>query len=337
MAQTSQSKVKVNKITQIAFAVADLHKTVENYWNILGIGPWDIWDWEAPLVFDYKYHGKPAWFRAEMALIQLENVELELMEHVDGETIYPDFIKEHGEGLQHLQFAADDLDETVRILTEEYGFPSLQSGRCGEKCGYNYIYIEPLHAIWEPVQAGGSIAKGPDIIYPDTKEQSPAKVKVSRVNQVAIVVKDLEKTALDYWNILGIGPWDIYEWTPPLIYARKYHGKPTWGRDRIAITDVGGVQLELCQPVEGESIYRDFLNEHGEGLHHVNFFVADVDETTEILVKLGFPSLQSGRHGPPEGQGAYNYIDIKPLGAIWEPVHYDERNIGAEPIRLPRL
>ena len=154
MGQTSQAKIKVNSITQIAFAVADLQKTMENYWSILGIGPWDVWDWEAPLVFDYKYHGKPAWSRAKMALTQLENVELELMEHVDGDTIYPDFIKEHGEGLQHLQFAADDLEETVRILTEEYGFPSLQSGRCGENGAYNYIYIEPLHAIWERFRRG---------------------------------------------------------------------------------------------------------------------------------------------------------------------------------------
>jgi len=92
----------------------------------------------------------------------------------------------------------------------------------------------------------------------------------------------------------------------------------------------------LCQPAEGESIYRDFLNEHGEGLHHVNFLVDDADETAEILVKQGFPSLQSGRHGPPESKGAYNYIDIKPLRAIWEPVSYDENNTGAEPIRLPR-
>jgi catechol 2,3-dioxygenase-like lactoylglutathione lyase family enzyme len=336
MVQNSQAKIKVNNITQIAFAVADLQKTMENYWNILGIGPWDIWDWEAPLVYDYTYHGKPAWARAKMALTQLENVEMELMEHVDGDTIYPDFIKEHGEGLHHLQFAADDLDETVRILTEEYGFPSLQSGRVGEIGAYNYIYIEPLHAIWEPIQAGGSIGRGPDIVYPATKEPDPAKVRVKRINQVALVVKNLEKTALDYWNILGIGPWDIYEWTAPLVYDRKYHGKPAWGRDRIAVTDVGGVQLELCQPVEGGSIYRDFIKEHGEGLHHVNFFVDNVDETAEILVKQGFPSLQSGHHGPPECKGAFNYIDIKPLCAIWEPVHYDEKNIGAEPICYPR-
>ena len=151
---------------------------------------------------------------------------------------------------------------------------------------------------------------------------SQSKIKVNKITQVAIAVKDFLMVAENYWNILGIRPWDIYEWTAPLVYDRKYHGKPTWGRERIVVTDVGGVQLELCQPVEGDSIYQDFLDEHGEGLHHVNFLVYNVDETAEILVKQGFSSLQSGRHGLPEYRGAFNYIDIKSLRTIWEPTHY---------------
>jgi hypothetical protein len=99
------------------------------------------------------------------------------------------------------------------------------------------------------------------------------------------------------------------------------------------LTQVGGVQLELVQPVDGPSIYADWLKERNEGIHHLNFLVDDVDETVEILVKEGFPSLQSGKFGPKEQRGAYNYIDIKPLRAIWEPVHYDE--VGAEPIMIP--
>ena len=71
------------------------------------------------------------------------------------------------------------------------------------------------------------------------------------------------------------------------------------------------------QPIDGDSLYRDFLIEHGEGLHHLGFLVGDVDET-EILAKEGFTSLQSGRF---TDTGAYNYIDIKPLHAIWEVIH----------------
>jgi len=330
MAQVSPAKVKVKGINQICIVVKDVQKVVENYWNILGIGPWEIYAWEAPLVYDYKCYGKPAWARAKMALAQVGAVQLELMEHVDGATIYHDFLTEHGEGLHHMNFLVDDVDETAKILVEQ-GFPSLQSG-CWEpreeKGTYNYIDIKPLCAIWEAVH-GRNVGAKP-IRYPGTAQVSPAKVKVTGINGVAIVVKDVQKVVENYWNILGIGPWDIYAWEAPLVYDRTYHGKPSWAREKIALAQVGAVQLELCQPVDGDSVYQDFLTEHGEGLHHMNFLVDDVDETAEILIKQGFPSLKSERF---RDNGAVNYINIKPLRAIWEAVHGE--SIGAEPTRYP--
>jgi hypothetical protein len=170
-------------------------------------------------------------------------------------------------------------------------------------------------------------------MFPDTREESPAKVKCKGINQIAIVVKNLELVAENYWNILGIGPWAVFKWEAPLVYDRKYYGKTVWAREKIALTQVGDVQLELVQPVDGPSIYGDWLKERGEGIHHMNFLVDDVDETVAILEKEGFPSLQGGKFGPPEMRGAFNYVDIKPLRAIWEPVHYEE--IGAEPIMIP--
>jgi catechol 2,3-dioxygenase-like lactoylglutathione lyase family enzyme len=331
MAQVSPAKVKVKGINQICIVVKDVQKVVENYWNILGIGPWDIYAWEAPLVYDYKCYGKPAWARTKMALAQVGAVQLELMEHVDGATIYGDFLTEHGEGLHHMNFLVDDVDETAKILVEQ-GFPSLQSGRWEpreEKGVYNYIDIKPLCAIWEAVH-GKSIDAKP-IRYPGTAQVSPAKVKVIGINGIAILVKDVQKVVENYWNILGIGPWDIYAWEAPLVYDYKYHGKPAWARAKLALTQVGGVQFELVEHLDGESIYRDFLMERGEGLHHMNFLADDVDETAKILAEQGFPSLQSARFGD---NGAYNYIDMKPLRAIWEVVHMPS-DMGVKATRYP--
>jgi len=66
----------------------------------------------------------------------------------------------------------------------------------------------------------------------------------------------------------------------------------------------------------------------------MNFLVDDVDVAANILTLQGFPSIQSGRFGPTEQKGTYNYVDIKPLRAIWEPVHIGEE-IGAQPIMFP--
>jgi hypothetical protein len=151
-------------------------------------------------------------------------------------------------------------------------------------------------------------------------EKSPARVQCKSINQVAIAVWDLEAVTENYWNFLGIGPWSIHDWEAPLVFDRTYHGKAVSAREKIALAQVGNVQLELVQPVEGPSIYRDWLEEHGEGLHHLNFLVDDLDKTAEILAGQGFPTLQSGRTGPKDRPGGYNYIYIEPLRAIWEPV-----------------
>ncbi|MBA7609000.1 hypothetical protein ES703_16186 [subsurface metagenome] len=315
MAQESSAKVKVKGINQICIVVKDVQKVVENYWNILGIGPWDIYTWEAPLVYDYKYHGKPAWARAKMALTQIGAVQLELMEHVDGATIYQDFLMEHGEGLNHMNFLVDDVDATAEILAKE-GFPSVQSGRWEPreaKGAYNYIDIKPLRAIWESVH-GRSIGAEP-IRYPDTAEVSPAKVKVKAIAQVGIVVKNLEEVMKNYWNILGVGPWDILELVPPALHHQTYHGKPGDFTIRVAFAPTGQVQLGLLQPVSKDNIYSDFIAKYGEGLHHLLFTVDDINETTKIMNNEGFSTLMSGR----VSDGGFAYYDTgHALKCIWE-------------------
>ena len=335
MAQESPAKVKVKGINQVAIVVKDIQRTVENYWSILGIGPWDIYAWEAPTVYDRKYYGKPTWAREKIALAQVGAVQLELVQPVEGDSIYQDFLTEHGEGLHHLNFLVDDvddLDETAEILAEE-GFPTSQSGRIGtseDKGGYNYIDIKPLRTIWEPVHKSSHLNAVPTR-YPGTEQESPAKIKVKGITQIALVVKDLQRTTENYWSILGIGPWDISMLEAPRV-KRTYYGKPAWAREKMGLVQVGGVQLELLEPVEGDSIYQDFITEHGEGLHHLQFRADDVDEAAEILSEESFPTIQSGRAGPPGQKGGYNYIYIEPLRAIWEPVG---KSKSGEPTRYP--
>jgi len=312
MAQEKSARVKVKEINQIAIVVKDVQTVAENYWNILGIGPWDIYAWEAPLVYDRTYHGKPSWAREKIALAQVGGVQLELCQPVDGDSVYQDFLMEHGEGLHHLNFLVDDVDETAEILIKE-GFPSLKSERFRDNGAVNYIDIKPLRAIWEAVH-GRSIAAEPTR-YPDTAEVSPAKVKVKAIAQLGIVVKNLEEVMKNYWNILGIGPWDILELVPPALHHQTYHGKPSDFMIRVVFAPAGQAQLGLLQPVSGDNIYSDFIAKHGEGLHHLRFTVDDINETTKIMNNEGFSTLMSGK----VSDGGFAYYDTgHALKCIWE-------------------
>ena len=148
--------------------------------------------------------------------------------------------------------------------------------------------------------------------------KSPAKVTLKSITGVAIAVKDIMPMMASYQAILGIGPWTVFEWDSSVVSGRTYHGRPSQGSERAAVADVGGIRLTLVQPVSGDSIFRDFLNEQGEGLHHVELPVADVDEAAEILTGEGFPSLASGFIGERDSGNAFNYIYIEPLHTIWK-------------------
>ena len=59
---------------------------------------------------------------------------------------------------------------------------------------------------------------------------------------------------------------------PPDVITR---GKPTPYTMRVTFAHMGPVRLELVQVVEGDCLYTEFLQEHGEGVHHLGFEVAD--------------------------------------------------------------
>ncbi len=58
---------------------------------------------------------------------------------------------------------------------------------------------------------------------------------------------------------------NVYDWEFPQLRDRRYHGKPGWAREKIAMTQVGPITLELAQPVEGDTFYRDFIMGMEEG------------------------------------------------------------------------
>jgi hypothetical protein len=125
-----------------------------------------------------------------------------------------------------------------------------------------------------------------------TKETFP----LTSVEQVALVVEDLHATMKRYWEDFGIGPWRVYTVEPPGLTSLKLRGEEVESTLRWALAQIGDTQYELIQPLEGPSIYKDFLAEHGEGLHHVRFGVGDVDvlDAVDAFAAAGVPILMQG-------------------------------------------
>jgi Glyoxalase/Bleomycin resistance protein/Dioxygenase superfamily len=114
--------------------------------------------------------------------------------------------------------------------------------------------------------------------------------------QIAIVVRDIEATMRTYVHEYGIGPWDIYEFNPGTVKDLREDGEPVERSWRLAISQVGQVQWELVQPLDDESIYARFLEEKGEGVHHIGVAVPSYEDTITALAEKGRRVVLGGEH-----------------------------------------
>jgi methylmalonyl-CoA/ethylmalonyl-CoA epimerase len=144
MVNPHQQVIKITELEQVCIVVHDVDKTAQAMWNTFGIGPWNVLTKHSSDMSEMTYHGKPARFSFKGALTQnkLGGIGLALIAPLEGDNIYRDFLREYGEGVQHLGHhkvaSLEALAETNHKL-EQAGFPCAMSGRTVVGC---FAYID---------------------------------------------------------------------------------------------------------------------------------------------------------------------------------------------------
>ena len=119
-----------------------------------------------------------------------------------------------------------------------------------------------------------------------------------KIGQIGIVVKDVAAAAKFLHEQLGLGPFAII----PLDYCMaKYNGEDLCYRLKVGLAGHGGVTIELCQVVEGHPILCDYLPASGQGVHHIGFYVRDLDAAIDEWTERGGTVLQRGSFLPGGG------------------------------------
>jgi hypothetical protein len=128
----------------------------------------------------------------------------------------------------------------------------------------------------------------------------------STITQVAIIVRDIAKSAREFAEFLGAPVPEIRQTGTVDVALTRHRGKPTQARAKLAFFDVGqGLRLELIEPDEHPSTWREHLDLHGEGVHHIAFGIKGMKEKIDRLAAEGMPLVQTGEY---KG-GRYAYID----------------------------
>jgi methylmalonyl-CoA/ethylmalonyl-CoA epimerase len=136
------------------------------------------------------------------------------------------------------------------------------------------------------------------------------------VTQVGIIVKNIEKTLDAYMEVFQLNQ------RPDIIITdgqeksnMRYRGQPSDAVAKLAFIHLGQVDIELIEPVGEPSTWKEFLDNHGEGVHHIAFVIKGTDRVVAYLEGNGIPLVQRGDYTG----GRYSYMDSAPkLGVILE-------------------
>jgi hypothetical protein len=148
-----------------------------------------------------------------------------------------------------------------------------------------------------PRRPGQSDVQGDRLMM--TADELLAHNKNRRIFQIAWVTRDLEKSLKAWVEDLRVGPWRIYRFTDETVKNLHVGGERVTEpfEFRIAISWIGDMEVEIIQPVRGPMIYERFLQERGEGLHHIKEQIADDDMASVVqdYADRGIPVTQTGQ------------------------------------------
>jgi catechol 2,3-dioxygenase-like lactoylglutathione lyase family enzyme len=132
-------------------------------------------------------------------------------------------------------------------------------------------------------------------------------------HHVGVIVKDMEKT-IAYLSSLGIGPFGMpggQKWVE-VPFKGELRGKPAAWKVKISNAILGSGELELLQPSGGASLLQEFLDNHGEGLHHLGYVTDNLDRDVKTLAGQGVKVLTSAV----TEKGGFAYFDTSVNGGV---------------------
>lgn len=94
-------------------------------------------------------------------------------------------------------------------------------------------------------------------------------MEIEKIDHIGIAVKKIEDAFKFYSENFNL---KISE--PIEVLSQKV---------RVAFIEIGGVKLELIEPLDEDSPVAKFIKKKGEGLHHICFEVDDIEDALKKL------------------------------------------------------
>ncbi len=311
--------LSAEKIVQFGLVVKDVEKVAKRFSEVFGMSPWKFYDFKPKGIILHDKSLEDAECLIKVAIAHMGGRSFKLLQPISGPSTYMEFLQKYGEGFHYISLGTVlDHDKIVEAL-KKAGVAMEMQGRLGKTTTFTILdtvedlgcYIELISPAWKDTESNIQLTlvneyRGPTIINMDKPLFSGGK----RITQVGIVLKDEQKAAKRYWQLLGIGPWriaPIAKKTDAFLDEKPVppEGMPGLHND-AAFAYLGDIHFELLKPASGPSCHRKFLDKYGNGIQHLSFGrQADYDEVIAALKKAGINSEYSATLG---GVSVVNYL-----------------------------
>lgn len=150
-------------------------------------------------------------------------------------------------------------------------------------------------------------------------------IEDTRLVQIGFLVKDIEKTKKQFARFFDVPEPETVNSGEYEVTKTEYRGEPA-PRAKCYMTFFyfGDLQMELIQPNEEPSLWREHLEQFGEGIHHISFQVKGMQKTISACEEWGMKLLQKGEYR--RGNGRYAFLDaLDDLKVVVELLESDDK------------
>ena len=133
------------------------------------------------------------------------------------------------------------------------------------------------------------------------------------IAQIAFVVPNVEQTAKNMTEKFGCGEWHFYTYGKPLVKRMTRKGKPAEYKMKVALGYIGDMRIELIEPLEGDTVYNEFVEKHGYGIHHLGVLTDDMRASLKDAEDAGLEMTMDGAGFGPDDDGHYAYLETEDL------------------------
>ena len=153
-------------------------------------------------------------------------------------------------------------------------------------------------------------------------------IKDNQILQLGFIVHDLESTKKKVAEFLDVPVPESVSSGEYSVTKTEYRGEPApEAQCHMAFFYLGNLQIEFIEPNEAPSAWREWLDRHGEGLHHIAFKSDGVANNIKALADMGIPMIQRGEYR--RGNGRYAFFDARDyMKCIIEVLESDEEKKG---------